>query len=305
MTRAFMKTHAFKGLANAFALAVLLIGIAANSTIAGTLLVDSLRISAKDKIVASGKAEHYDRSSIFEYSDGGADVYLDGGFATCLVRQYDFQGAVKGSLEIAAYDMTTPLKVLGLFQTLAEGHAVLRSGIMETMSDIRREVFHKGAWLVEIVDKSDKVLPVAALAQTAAALAAVIPDGPAVPTEYSWLPKKGKVSGSERYYHRNFLSRSYLLCALTARYTCAAVPCTLFISQHDSLSAARKDMQKLAASISTANTGDTLFTPTLTAVIKGPFLIGVTGIAPRKNVMDLIKACIVLLPTQQNSPSSK
>jgi hypothetical protein len=304
MTRAFMKMQIFKGAAF-FAIMGLLLVIATNTTFAGTLLVDSLRISVKDKIVASGKAEHYDRSSIFEYSDGGADVYLDGGFATCIVRQYYFQGAVKGSLEITAYDMTTPLKALGLFQTLAEGRAISRSPTMETMSDIRREVFHKGSWLVEIIDKSDKVLIAAALAQTAAALGNRIPDGPSVPTEYSWLPKKERASGSERYYHRNFLSRSYLPCALTARYTCAAVPCTLFISQHDSLSAARKDLGKLAASFSATQTGDTLRTPALTAIIKGPFLIGVTGQLPRENVMDLIKSCIALVPTQQNSSSSK
>jgi hypothetical protein len=296
MIKATMKIRTYKGMAYCFALAVLLIAIATNSIFAGTLLVDSLRISAKDKIVASGKAEHYDRSSIFEYSDGGADVYLDGGFAACVVRQYDFQGNLKGGLEIVAYDMTTPLKALGLFQTLAEGHSVSRSGTVETMLDIRRDVFHKSGWLVEIIDKSDKVLPVAALAQTAAALAAMIPDGPAVPTEYSWLPKKGKVSGSERYYHRNFLSRSYLPCALTARYACAAVPCTLFISQHDSLPAARKDMQKLAASFNATQTGDTLGSPALMAMIKGPYLIGVTGKASRENVMDLIKTCLVLLP---------
>jgi hypothetical protein len=296
MTSATRKIRAFKGLANAFALAVLLIGIAANSTIAETFLVDSLRISSKDKIKASGKAEHYDRSSIFEYSDGGADVYLDGGFATCVVRQYDFQGNLKGGLEIVAYDMATPLKALGLFQTLAEGHAISRSGTMETMSDIRREVFHKGSWLVEIVDKSDNVLPAAALAQTGAALSAGIPDGPAAPAEFSWLPKKDRVAGSERYFHRNFLSRSYLPCALTARYTCAAVPCTLFISQHDSTMAARKNLGKLAASFTTTQTGDTLRTPELTAVIKGRYLVGVTGKTPRENVMDLIKACVVLLP---------
>jgi hypothetical protein len=296
MIKATMKIRTYKEMAYCFALAVLLIANATNSIFAGTLLVDSLRISAKDKIVASGKAEHYDRSSIFEYSDGGADVYLDGGFAACVVRQYDFQGNLKGGLEIVAYDMTTPLKALGLFQTLAEGHSVSRSGTVETMLDIRRDVFHKSGWLVEIIDKSDKVLPVAALAQTAAALAAVIPDGPAVPPEYSWLPKKGRASGSERYYHRNFLSRSYLPCALTARYTCVAVPCTLFISQHDSLPAARKDMQKLAASFDAMQTGDTLRTPALTAIIKGPFLVGVAGRAPRENVMDLIKTCLVLLP---------
>ena len=115
MKNAFMKIQTFKGM-SFFAIMGLLLVIATNSIFAGTLLVDSLRISAKDKIMASGKAEHYDRSSIFEYSDGGADVYLDGGFATCVVRQYDFQGAVKGSLEIAAYDMATPLKAQGLFK---------------------------------------------------------------------------------------------------------------------------------------------------------------------------------------------
>jgi len=295
MTGTFMKTdlHALKMLA--FAAAFLMAAIA-HPVSAGPLLVDTITIAGGDKIIASSKTEHFDRSSIFEYSDGGADVYLDGGFADCFVRQYDFYGNLKGGLEITAYDMTTPLKAQGLFQTLSEGRAISRIGDLETMSDVRRCVFHKAAWLVEIVDKSDKKLAASALLKATRALSALVPDGPIVPPEYSQLPLKGKTSGSERYYHRNFHSRSYFPCALTAQYLRGAVACTLFISSHDSAVFARNDLNKLAASLSARNTGDTLVTAALTVMIKGPFLIGVTGQANQDSVMGLIRACAALLP---------
>jgi hypothetical protein len=270
--------------------------IAANTAVAGTLLADTLLIAGKDRIVASGKAERFDRSSIFEYSDGGADIYLDAGFVVCGVRQYNFRGSVKGSIEIAAYDMKTPLRAVGLFQTLAEEHTVSMSGNLEMMSDVRRVVFHKSEWLVEIVDKSDSEVPGGTLAKAAIALGATLPGSPGVPAEYSRLPHMGKTAGSERYYHRNFLSRSYLPCALTARYMCETVPCTLFVSQNDSSGAAHKGMEKLAASLNTIQTSDTILAPSLTAVVKGAYIFGVTGRAERKKVMDLIRTCMTLVP---------
>ncbi len=266
------------------------------AAVAGTILPDTLVISGKDRLIASGKAERFDRSSIFEYSDGGADVYLDGGMAACVVRQYDFRGSVKGSFEVAAYDMQTSLRATGLFQTLSEEHATAMAGTVETMSDVRRCVFHKGGWLVDIVDKSDREVTAGILAKAAAALSASIRGAPGMPPEYSWLPQKEKNAGSERYYYRNFLSRSYLPCALTARYTCGAVPCTLFVSENDSAGSARKGMEKLAASLNAIPRADTIATPSLTAVIKGACIIGVAGEAAAKSVMDLIKACISLVP---------
>lgn len=296
MTRTFMKTYLHAPKMLAFAAAFLMAAVVAHPVSAGPLLVDTITIASGDKIIASSKTEQFDRSSIFEYSDGGADVYLDGGFADCFVRQYDFYGNLKGGLEITAYDMTTPLKTQGLFQTLSEGRAISRIGDLETMSDVRRCVFHKAAWLVEIVDKSDKQSAASALLKAAKALSALVPDGPIVPPEYSQLPLKEKTSGSERYYHRNFLSRSYFPCALTAQYICGAAACTLFISRHDSAAFARKDLNKLAASLSARNTGDTLVTPALTVLIKGSVLIGVSGQANQDSVMGLIRACAALLP---------
>lgn len=270
--------------------------IAANTAGAGTLLVDSLLIAGKDRIVASGRTERFDRSSIYEYSDGGADIYLDAGFVVCEERKYDFRGSVKGSIDVTAYDMKTPLRAVGLFQTLAEERTVSMSGDLETMSDVRRVVFHKGEWLVEVVDKSDIEVSGGTLAKAAMALAATLPGPPGAPVEYSRLPHIGKTPGSERYYHQNFLSRSYLPCALTARYTCKTVPCTLFVSQNDSSGAARKGMEKLAASLNTIQTSDTVLASSLTAVLKGAYIIGVTGQADRKKVMDLIRTSISLVP---------
>jgi len=296
VTDAAVENQAYRRIANATAIVLLIAAAAAYSAGTGIILPESLLIAGKERIVASGKAELFDRSSIFEYSDGGADLYLDAGFTTCVVRQYDFFGNAKGSIEVAAYDMRTTLRSLGLFQTLTEGHTVSTSGNFETMSDVRRQVLHKNGMLMELVDKSERELGPRALARIATAFGAALPGAGGLPAEFSELPLEGKTPGSERYYHRNFLSRSYLPCVLTARYTCDAVPCSLFISQQDSAPPARTGMQKLAASVNTILTGDTLHAPALTAVVKGAYIIGVAGPATREKALGLIKACIVPAP---------
>jgi hypothetical protein len=264
-------------------------------TSAGPILSDTITISTKDRIITSGKIDRFDRSSLFDYSDGGADMYLDGGMVECFVRQYAFHGSTKGSMEIAAYDMKTPLRATGLFQTISEDHSVATTDSVQTVSDVRRTVFHKNQWLMDIVDKSGTAVPPEALVKTALALAAQLPGNSGRPSEFALLPQPNKTIGSERYYYRNFLSRSYLPCALAARYTVNAVPCTLFVSEADSAPAARKSLGKLAESFSTIPTADTLFSPALVAVSKGVYVLGVAGHVGTANALALIKACLSLL----------
>jgi hypothetical protein len=269
--------------------------VAATVTSAGTILSDTITISTKDRIVASGKMDHFDRSTLFDYSDGGADMYLDAGMVECLVRQYAFRGSTKGSVEIAAYDMKTPLRATGLFQTIAEDLSVTTNNNVQTVSDVRRTVFHKDLWVMDIIDKSDPAAPPETLVKTALALASQLPGNPGRPSEFALLPQQNKTVGSERYYYRNFLSRSYLPCALAARYTVDAVPCTLFVSDADSVPASRRSMGKLAESFSTVPIADTLFTPTLVAVLKGVHVVGVVGGIGKTSALALIKGCLALL----------
>jgi len=268
---------------------------ATTMTSAEPFLSDTIAISTKDRIVASGKIDHFDRSSLFDYSDGGADMYLDGGMVACLVRQYAFRGSIHGSVEIAAYNMKTPLRATGLFRTIAEDLSVTTTDNVQTVSDVRRTVFRKNQWLMDIVDKSDTEVPPGTLVRTALALAAQLPDNPGRLSEFALLPQQNKTVGSERYYYRNFLSRSYLPCALAARYTVDAVPCTLFVSDADSIPVSRKSMGKLAESFSTVPIADTLFTPTLVAVLKGVHVVGVVGQIGRTSALALIKECLLLL----------
>ena len=181
------------------ALTALLLAIAPRAVCGGTVLADSFPIRGSGTMIASGAVDRFDRSSIYEYLDGGADMYLDGGFTACIVRRYDLVGTVKGSLTITAYDMKTPLRAQGLFQTLAEGYTISKAGNVETMADVRREAFRAGAWLVEVVDKSDKELPAETLTRIAADLgSAMSGSSTGAPAEYSRLPHQGKVAGSER-----------------------------------------------------------------------------------------------------------
>jgi hypothetical protein len=152
-----------------------------------------------DQLVAgvspAGPAEHFPGQGLFDYMDGGAELYLAYGFTDVAVRPYA-QGDRKANLEI--YKMGGPLDGFGILATQSKGERVeVEAGVGANQS-LGMVNFFKGAHYVRIVAVSPPDKTKELLLTLARAAAGRIPGEAKIPAEAALLPE-GAIKGSLRY----------------------------------------------------------------------------------------------------------
>ncbi len=186
--------------------------------------------------VALAPPEQYASNGLYEYIDGGADVYIEAGLKTCTVREYRGLKSKGAEFEIAVFAMAAPVNAFGLFRQLHESHT--RAIGTESAAEPLRVSFWKSSLYAEVIDKSSKPVPDSALASLAKAISSRMPGDTLAPVEIRLLPEGEKIPGSEQYRKSGFLSRSFLNNVISARYNGATGACTLFVMTCTSDSAA-------------------------------------------------------------------
>jgi len=95
-----------------------------------------------------GKSQHYEGESLYEYIDGGAEIYHEYGFKSVLAQ--DFVHSVGKSVSVEIFEMATPESAYGIytFKTNAEGKKV-RIGTEAQLADYYLN-FWKGSILVTL-----------------------------------------------------------------------------------------------------------------------------------------------------------
>ncbi|MGB7568908.1 MAG: DUF6599 family protein [Chitinivibrionales bacterium] len=210
--------------------------ILAASTAADRTVTLPDAFGAPSGAVALAPPEHYTSNGLYEYLDGGADIYMESGMKTCSVRRYGDPKNKNADYEVAVYDMGLPVNAFGLFRQLQEDH--VRGIGTESAAQPRRISFWKSSQYAEVLDKSSKPVADSTLAFLAKAVASRMPGDTLMPAEIRLLPEAGKIPGSEQYRKSGFLSRSFLNNVISARYAAATGACTLFVMTCPSDSAA-------------------------------------------------------------------
>ncbi|MCX5800187.1 MAG: hypothetical protein NTX17_02190 [Candidatus Eisenbacteria bacterium] len=146
--------------------------------------------------VRSERTLRFERSNLFDYIDGGAELFLEFGFDVLLVQRYKESNA-KGDDEIALeiYQMESAEAALGIYLTKC-GKETPVGGIKERNSGDRYQFsIVKGDCFIQVNNfgGDGKLMPVM-LKLTQRTLAS-IPKGPPV-TLLSRLPEKDFISGS-------------------------------------------------------------------------------------------------------------
>lgn len=144
-------------------------------------------------VTACGQPEHFIGKKLFDYMDGGAELYLAYGFTDIAVRDYS-KAAVKLSVEI--YRLATPADAFGAFSHRSQGQrveigipAVMANGVLS---------FFKGRLYVRLVAKSSPAGAAPVLVAAGKNLAAKLPGKCEPPADVAHLPA-GAVAGSLRY----------------------------------------------------------------------------------------------------------
>lgn len=138
-------------------------------------------------------AEHFAGTKLFDYMNGGAEVYLGYGFVDLGVRDYR-RGEARAT--VAVYRMRDPAGAYGIWAANARGEpkdvgvpATLARGMLS---------FHKGRFYVRVVAKSDPAGAVSLLIDLGKKTAASLPGTSETPPVMQALPD-GAVSGTRRF----------------------------------------------------------------------------------------------------------
>jgi hypothetical protein len=181
-------------------------------------------------------------SDLYQYSDGGADVYLDYGLVAMVHQEYK-SSSTDFTLDI--YNLGTPANAFGIyaaesspdyqFLTIgAEGY-----GTDEILNFLQNEYY------VKLSGFSDKQKAGPALERFAQAVSRRIGSSSSMPEFLSLFPENDLVDHSWKYAKKAPLGHEFLAPAILASYTLGVKQTTLVISKAPNATAAALKVGKL------------------------------------------------------------
>jgi len=144
-----------------------------------------------------GQDAVYDRKTIYEYMDGGAEVYLAFDFRNAFVRKYRNPSGEEIALDI--YDMGSPGEAFGIFSCDREDPEAGIGQESEYGYGLLR--FRQGRFFVSITAAGDEKKAERAILELGKAVAPLLgPAGP-VPDLLKCLPEAGIKENRTSYFH--------------------------------------------------------------------------------------------------------
>ncbi len=154
-----------------------------------------------------GRTQTYDRKNLYDYMNGGAELYLSYDFQKLIVQRYK---AKEKEITVEIYQMETSEDAFGVFSLEQEGEflqienkAFYSSGLLKLW---------KANYFVRIMDISgnDKLKDV--ILDLGEKVSSKIDKKGKLPELLSRLPQEGLISNSEKFFHRQIvLNNLYFL----------------------------------------------------------------------------------------------
>ncbi len=148
---------------------------------------------------SAGKDETYDRNTIFRYIDGGGELFRSYGFRELIVRR--FTKTDQPDIVVELYDMGSSQDAYGIFSYERESESIgVGQGSEYGTGSVR---FWKGNLFVSLFAEQETPPVKQTLLDLARAIAKAIPSLGAKPRLVSYLPTKGLLDKSVRYFHNH------------------------------------------------------------------------------------------------------
>jgi hypothetical protein len=155
---------------------------------------------------ATGKSKTFDRKSIFTQLNGGAEVYLDYGLKTLLMREYKKPKHTKITLYI--FNMGRAADAYGVFTHEQEGEDAQIGEDSDYADGLLR--FWKGKYFVSVFAPRPSAAVKRAILELGKAVAGRIKHRGKRPELISWLPGTSLKPRSVRYLHTHQTLRHHL-----------------------------------------------------------------------------------------------
>jgi len=184
----------------------------------------------------------FDSSTLYEYIDGGADLYLAYDFEELKVAEY--QNDKKASVTVDVYRHRTPTHAFGIYsQERFPGANFIEVGV-QGYQEKHALNFLSGNTYVKITSYDTGPEDQAVLLSFAKAVAGNLGEKGAFPSLLAAFPAEGKVKNSEKFMVRKFLGYPFLHSAFSADYEISGKNFRLFIIEGKDQADCRDMMEK-------------------------------------------------------------
>ncbi len=161
----------------------------------------------------AGQVQLFDRKNLFDYMDGGAELYLSYDFRRLSVQEYRDKDRV---ITVEVYEMKTSPDAFGLYSfdqeadTARRGDNLALGDKANFSSGLLK--FWKGNYLVRIVDLNGNDQFKDVILELGRKISSKIDEKGELPFLLSKLPAEGLILNSERFFHKQIvLNNLYFL----------------------------------------------------------------------------------------------
>lgn len=245
-----------------------------------------------------GEVRTYSADNLWEYIDGGADIFIDYGFQN--LRSCDFTSG-EMTITIDIYDMGTSLNAFGIYTSERPPEAEkLKYGVEAVLSPPYQALLLKDVYYVKI-DVLEGDLTQKNGVQLLQAVADALPGSERYPAVFGNLPTTGRIAGSERFVKKSYLGLTELNNCVIADFAAGKEKFRYFLVNTTSGKETEKLWAQLAEKWKKKNiAGNTLLMRDipyqgLAGVVKnGGKIFGVSGLKKEDELLEKIKNLIAM-----------
>ena len=153
----------------------------------------------------AGPPESYDRTTLFKYIDGGAELYISYGFETLTAFRY-----VRGKdeeIKVDLFDMGNSYNAYGIFSHSRESLGSQIGQGSEYSSGLLN--FWKDCYYVSLLGYPETAEKQKTVLKLGSEISRIIPRQGPVPAILSFLPSDGLIEESVRYFHHYVWLNTY------------------------------------------------------------------------------------------------
>jgi hypothetical protein len=152
-------------------------------------------------VEARSAITEYKDAGLYEFLDGGAEIYFDYGIVAAASAEY--RTGPELGIEVTLYDMGGAEGAYGIYSTFRyEGADFVTVGTEGIKTEASLD-FWKGRFYCRVLSFDTAPEARTVLLELAEAVAAAIPDGTGPPALVELLPEAGKIAGTEKYFRQH------------------------------------------------------------------------------------------------------
>ena len=194
-----------------------------------------------------GEIQTFNPNTLYEYINGGADLYLAYDFEELKVAEY--QNGNKASVTVEVYRHRTATHAFGVYsQERVPGANFIDVGV-QGYQEVHALNFLSGNTYVKISSFETGPEDQAILLTFAKAVAGNLGGKGAIPSILAGFPGEGKVKNSEKFIARKFLGYPFLHSAFSAEYDVSGRNFRLFIIEGKDQADCRDMVEKYLAQL--------------------------------------------------------